>query len=83
MEMERDALISHGGSAFVQETFFDMSDVYQVNVCNDCGSIVSSAKECRVCRTGNITRANIPYCSKLLLQELMAMNINIKIGTAV
>ena len=81
MEMERDALISHGGSAFVQETFFDMSDVYQVNVCNDCGSIMSSVKECRVCRTGNITRANIPYCSKLLLQELMAMNINIKIGT--
>ena len=80
-EMERDSLISHGGSAFIQETFFDMSDVYQVNVCNECGAIVSSAKECRVCRRGDITRANIPYCSKLLLQELMAMNVKIQIGT--
>ena len=82
MEMERDSLISHGGSAFIQETFFDMSDVYQVNVCNECGAIVSCLKECRVCRRGDITRANIPYCSKLLLQELMAMNVKIQIGTA-
>ena len=81
-EMERDSLISHGGSAFIQETFFDMSDVYQVNVCNECGAIVSCLKECRVCRRGDITRANIPYCSKLLLQELMAMNVKIQIGTA-
>ena len=80
-EMERDSLISHGGSAFIQETFFDMSDVYQVNVCNECGAIVSCLKECRVCRRGDITRANITYCSKLLIQDLMAMNVKIQIGT--
>lgn len=79
--MERDALISHGGSAFIQETFFDMSDVYQVNVCDHCGGIVSSAKECRGCRRTDITRANIPYCTKLLFQELQAMGVSISIGT--
>ncbi len=80
-EMERDALLAHGGTAFIRETFFDMSDVYQVNVCNDCGGMISSAKECRVCKRGNITRANIPYCTKLLFQELQALGVNIAIKT--
>jgi len=80
-EMERDALIAHGGSAFIQETFFDMSDVYQVNVCDHCGGMVSAAKECRTCRTGDIAKTNIPYCAKLLLQELQALGVSIKINT--
>lgn len=78
-EMERDALIAHGGSAFIQETFFDMSDVYQVNVCDHCGGIISSAKECRACKKGDISRVNAPFCSKLLLQELQALGVSIKI----
>ena len=80
-EMERDALIAHGGSAFIQETFFDMSDVYQVNVCDHCGGMVSAAKECRTCKSGDIAKTNIPYCAKLLLQELQALGVSIKINT--
>ena len=80
-EMERDALISHGGAAFIQETLFDMSDQYQINVCETCGNIVSSATACRMCKTGQINRTNIPYCAKLLFQELEAMGINIQINT--
>jgi DNA-directed RNA polymerase beta subunit len=80
-EMERDALISHGGAAFIQETLFDMSDQYQINVCENCGNIVSSATACRMCKTGQINRTNIPYCAKLLFQELEAMGINIQINT--
>lgn len=81
MEMERDSLIAHGGAAFIQETFFDMSDVYQVNVCNICGSIISSAKQCRVCKKDDITKTNIPYCTKLLFQELQALGVKINIST--
>ena len=81
-EMERDALIAHGGSAFIQETFFDMSDVYQVNVCGHCGSMLSAAKECRVCKKGDVSKTNIPYCAKLLLQELQALGVSIKISTS-
>lgn len=81
-EMERDALIAHGGSAFIQETFFDMSDVYQVNVCGNCGSMLSAAKECRVCKKGDVSKTNIPYCAKLLLQELQALGVSIKISTS-
>ena len=80
-EMERDALISHGGAAFIQETLFHMSDQYQVNVCEVCGNILSSATACRVCKNGQINRTNIPYCAKLLFQELEAMGIKIQINT--
>jgi DNA-directed RNA polymerase beta subunit len=80
-EMERDALISHGGAAFIQETLFDMSDAYQVNVCEQCGNILSSATACRMCKTGQVNRTNIPYCAKLLFQELEAMGIKIQINT--
>jgi len=80
-EMERDSLISHGGAAFIQETFFDMSDVYQVNVCNKCGCIISSAKQCRVCKKDNITKTNIPYCTKLLFQELQALGVKVSISS--
>ena len=80
-EMERDALISHGGAAFIQETLFDMSDAYQINVCEQCGNILSSATACRMCKTGQVNRTNIPYCAKLLFQELEAMGIKIQINT--
>jgi len=79
-EMERDSLIAHGGSAFIKETFFDMSDVYQVNVCEKCGGIVSSVKECRACKKTDIAKVNIPYCTKLLFQELQAMGVSININ---
>ena len=80
-EMERDALISHGGSAFIQETLFDMSDQYQVNVCEKCGNILSSETDCRICKNGQVNRTNIPYCAKLLFQELEAMGIKVQINT--
>jgi DNA-directed RNA polymerase II subunit RPB2 len=79
-EMERDSLIAHGGSAFIQETFFDMSDVYHVNVCNKCGCIISNEKHCRACKKDDITKTNIPYCTKLLFQELQALGVKISIS---
>lgn len=80
-EMERDSLISHGGASMIQETYFTTSDKYQVNVCENCGNIISLPKECRICKTQNIVTTNIPYCAKLLLQELSAMGIGVHIKT--
>lgn len=80
-EMERDSLISHGGSIFIKETFFDMSDEYHVNVCRDCGVILSRRTGCRMCNRENVNvKLNIPYCTKLLFQELMAMGVSVKIS---
>lgn len=82
-EMERDCLISHGGSMFIKETFFDMSDEYYVNVCKTCGVILSKKTGCRLCGAENVNvKLNIPYCTKLLFQELMAMGVSVRITSS-
>lgn len=74
-EMERDCIISHGASLFLRERLFEMSDYFEVIVCEECG-LFCLETGCKACanRT-NIARVEMPYAFKLLLQELMAMNI--------
>lgn len=87
-EMERDAMISHGCSLFLKERLVDNSDIYACYVCSKCGLIASkkSDKDIYICRAcaklpeyqGDVPYANkviMPYAFKLLIQELMAINI--------
>ena len=76
-EMERDCMIAHGVSAFLKERLFEMSDPYQVIICNKCGIIVPSKTECKGCGEDLVTKVNLPYASKLLIQELQSMSIKI------
>ncbi|KAL0226689.1 hypothetical protein P9112_014013 [Eukaryota sp. TZLM1-RC] len=74
-EMERDVLIAYGTSMLMQERLMISSDEFVANVCGQCG-IVGYSGWCQHCRTGqHVTEMKIPYASKLLLQELQAMNI--------
>ena len=73
--MERDAIIAHGTSRFLKERLFDMSDPYQITICDTCGNITSSPTECRICSNDLISKVNFPYSSKLLIQELNSMSI--------
>jgi len=80
-EMERDAIVAHGASAFLKERMLDVSDNYRVFVCRKCGLMCTANPErsiykCTNCKNGaDITQARIPYSMKLLIQELMTMSV--------
>lgn len=80
-EMERDCMISHGAARFLKERTMDVSDKYRVHVCDICGLICEAnlsqnIYNCKGCKNQSaISVVNIPYASKLLFQELMALMI--------
>ncbi len=89
-EMERDAIIAHGLAFFLKERLMDVSDIYWVYVCGECGLFAqrllrknsrnvlsqNDVYHCPACHnTSNISKIRLPYAFKLMLQELMAMNI--------
>ena len=84
-EMERDAIISHGASAFLKERLFDHSDAYTLPVCKSCGMMAvidynTNIGTCKLCKNEkDVTNVQIPYACKLLFQELMSMSITPKI----
>jgi DNA-directed RNA polymerase II subunit RPB2 len=105
-EMERDAVLAHGISAFLNDSMMERADAYQLAICNTTGmvAIYNPAKNLFMSmgadgplkftqvddtlRIKNITRFGrkfsivaIPYAMKLLIQELHAMNLQMRIIT--
>jgi len=86
-EMERDCMISHGSAYFLKERMLDVSDKYSVYVCNTCnlispGNLEDNIFECKKCKNySDFTKIYLPYACKLLLQELMCMNIGPRLLT--
>jgi DNA-directed RNA polymerase II subunit RPB2 len=79
-EMERDCMISHGVSTFLKERLFDMSDPYNISVCKNCKQIIAEEGRCHICKGFNISHKNVPYATKLLFQEIMALGIKVSIS---
>jgi DNA-directed RNA polymerase II subunit RPB2 len=87
-EMERDVGISHGTSAVLHERMLLSSDAYEAPVCNKCGLIggmvqVLGSIYCKCSeetKDNTIRKVTMPYVTKLLFQELMAMGISPKIN---
>ncbi|KRH95068.1 RNA polymerase II, second largest subunit [Pseudoloma neurophilia] len=74
-EMERDCIISHGASLFLRERLFEVSDFFEAIVCEECG-LFCLEDGCKACANRTkIAKVEMPYAFKLLLQELMGMNI--------
>jgi DNA-directed RNA polymerase II subunit RPB2 len=77
-EMERDCMISHGVSNFLKERLYDMSDPYVITICKNCNEIIAGSDDrCHICKKFNIIKKKIPYASKLIFQELMAIGIKL------
>ncbi len=106
-EMERDGIIAHGATRFLQESLMVRGDDYYMAVCNQTGTIaiynsalnlfLSPLIDGPIKFTGtldnkmnieNVSRygrsfsiVRVPYCFKLLMQELQTMNIQMRIIT--
>lgn len=78
-EMERDCIISHGVSKFLHERLFDMSDPFHVVVCDKCGQLCNKSNYCVPCNNDSVHVVNLPYASKLLISQLQAMCLKVKI----
>jgi DNA-directed RNA polymerase III subunit RPC2 len=74
-EMERDCLIAYGASQLLLERLMLSSDAHQVDVCGACG-MMGYQGWCQTCKSSNaVARMTVPYAAKLLIQELLSMNI--------
>lgn len=87
-EMERDVLLAHGASHFLQERLFNCSDAFYVYVCDDCGLTIPIHEGpiqspdlyinqcCKVCKNyTRFSKVTLPYASKCLFTELQTMGI--------
>ena len=106
-EMEKDSILSHGMSAFLQDAMMERGDKYKLAICNHSGmiAIYNASKDQfispmvdgplkfstdlenhshleTISKFGRkFSIVNIPYSFKLLMQELAAINIQMRIIT--
>jgi DNA-directed RNA polymerase II subunit RPB2 len=95
-EMECDCIVAHGGTATLKDALHERSDSFHTVVCKGCGLLAIPAKPdrdrlesvggrehyCKNCDSGAmVVDIVIPYGSKLLFQELMAMGIAPRLET--
>jgi DNA-directed RNA polymerase II subunit RPB2 len=69
-EMERDSILAHGVSKFIQESYMQRSDDFTLTIDKHTGTPVNSL----ILDPVNI---KIPYCFKLLYQELETMGLGL------
>jgi len=80
-EMEKDAILGHGSTSVLKENLFDKSDVFHVPICLECGKLPDNRTTCNTpsCSSSSTEMKNMPYATKLLIQELAGMTINTSI----
>ncbi|KAF4556782.1 DNA-directed RNA polymerase III subunit RPC2-like protein [Elsinoe fawcettii] len=79
-EMERDCLIAYGASQLLLERLMISSDRHEVDVCGKCG-FMGYKGWCGYCGTSRgVVKMTIPYAAKLLVQELLSMNVKATFG---
>jgi DNA-directed RNA polymerase beta subunit len=71
--MERDVLVSYGISKFLNESLMERSDKSEVLFQPETGLIDANAKS-------QPSKLEIPYALKLIVHELEAMHISMKLA---
>ncbi|MBE44069.1 MAG: DNA-directed RNA polymerase subunit B [Thaumarchaeota archaeon] len=80
-EMERDCLIAYGASMVLKDRLLEESDKAEIFICERCGllayyDIKQRRYVCRVCGDkSKVSSLVIAYAFKLLLQEMMSLNV--------
>ena len=78
-EMERDCLIAYGASQLLLERLMLSSDAHQVDICETCG-MMGYQGYCQTCKKSRgVVTMTIPYAAKLLIQELLSMNVSARL----
>ena len=79
-EMERDCLIAYGASQLLLERLMLSSDAHVVDICGTCG-MMGYRGYCQTCKKSEgMSKMTIPYAAKLLIQELLSMNVVARVG---
>ena len=71
-EMERDSILAHGVSSFLQESLMERADKFSMPIDETTGFIGTGDEG---------TQIQVPYAAKLLVQELQTMSIGPRILT--
>ncbi|KAI3635702.1 hypothetical protein MIR68_006340 [Amoeboaphelidium protococcarum] len=70
-----NCLVAYGASRLLNERLMKSSDEFTAHVCEGCGLIVYEGW-CSTCKSAqHISSLKMPYATKLLFQELLAMNV--------
>ncbi|QUC21061.1 uncharacterized protein UV8b_05304 [Ustilaginoidea virens] len=78
-EMERDCLIAYGASQLLLERLMLSSDGVSLDICQQCG-LFGYKGYCNTCKsTRQVTQMQMPYAAKLLVQELISMNVGVRL----
>ncbi|KAI1368988.1 RNA polymerase Rpb2 [Xylaria arbuscula] len=78
-EMERDCLVAYGASQLLLERLMTSSDAVTLDVCQRCG-LFGSKGYCNTCRSSQqVAKMTMPYAAKLLVQELVSMNVGVRL----
>ena len=75
-EMERDSIIGHGIAGFLRESMMERSDAFKVQIDTRSGLICYDDNPSHKKQT-----VPLPYCMKLLIQELQSISIAPRIIT--
>lgn len=87
-EMERDVLIAHGCASSITGKYTRDSDKFEAVVCALCGNIAHRRRGhanddegswCQACQgTSRCVETMMPWCFKLLTQEVQGLGVNIR-----